>query len=151
MSFFVSSVLGRVFAVLILLAIGSVVLVITGSDGEQPKSDQQEIRKQIDGSTTDLSEAAEAINAGVQLATLRTNLKLTGRWRQYRIRRIEPVDGGYTVHTSLPPGQASIEKVDQFCEDLLGGDPPEVLAPGGLLVFGSGTEPLSGESCGQTP
>lgn len=151
MRFLLNSILGRIIGVLGLLAIGAVVLLLTEGDGERPMTNEQKTQVQIDKSISDLNQSADAISSGVQLATLRTNLQVTGRWEQYRIKRIEPNNGGYTIQTSLPPGQDSIGKVNRLCEDLLGGDPPEVDSPGGLLVFGTGPEPLSGESCGQGP
>ena len=151
MGFIVSSVAGRVFGIIISIAIGGVILLVTRGDVEQEKSSEQSAREQAEKATTVLGDDADSIAAGVELADLRTNLKVIGEWQRYGIKRVEPNNGGYTIETALPPGQASIRKVARLCERILGGDSPLVDAPAGLLVFGTGPEPLSGKSCGQGP
>jgi len=144
--FFASGKRRAILAVIFLAVAGAAALLGIESKSEEEKREEAlaKVSESVDGT-------ADAASRGVDLYFLRLSLEASGEAKRFKIRRIEPNDGGYTISTTLPPGEASIRKVDRLCRELLGGDPPRLEAPDGILVFGTGPEPLSGESCGQGP
>jgi hypothetical protein len=143
---FVSARRRGIFTVILIVIGGTAALL-----GIESESDEEKHREAIAGVIDSVNETGDVASRGAELSILKTSLQLDGDWKRFRIRQIELNDRGYTVLTSLPPGEASIRQVDRFCRMLLAGDPPRVDAPGGILVFGTGPEPLSGRSCGQGP
>jgi len=124
---------------LLLLAVASAALVAGCGSGESSDDSSQ------------TASGSGPVKPEIQAERTAATLKSTDDWGRFKIKKIEPNNGGFTVQTSLPPGQNSIAAVDQLCQILYAGDPPMVKASQPILVFGTGPEPLSGKSCGQGP
>lgn len=146
--FLFSSVLGRIFATLILLGIGGVYLLLSGSDGERPKSEEKQIAEQIERSTEGLESTADSAELGLQVYRAETALMVGGDPDRYRVRRLErSEDGDLNVFTGLPFNTASKRKVAKLCEKLIGGDPPLVEVKDFVFVFGQGLEHIRADEC----
>ena len=147
MRFLFSSVRARIITTLGMLAIGAAYLLITGSDGERPKSQERIIEEQIDQSTKGVESAAASAATGLQVYNADMKLLVDGDYDRYRIRNIELRDGDLSVFTSMPPGKPSQAKAAKLCEKLIGSDPPLVAVNDFVFVFGRGLSHIRADEC----
>ncbi|HMT05337.1 MAG: hypothetical protein KDB48_10800 [Solirubrobacterales bacterium] len=147
MRFLLGSVSARVISILCFLAIGAAYLLITGSDGERPKSQEQITKEQLDQSTKGVRSVADSAATGLQVYNADMKLLVDGDYDRYQIRNIELSDGDLSVFTSMPPGKASQAKAAKLCEKLIGSDPPLVAVNDFVFVFGSGLSHIRADEC----
>ncbi len=147
-SFIKSTVIGRVTGLMILFAIGGIVVLLSGNDGEGPRTENQKIQDQIDRSTDDVDAAADAAGRGLQVYDAQNTLMVNGDLDRYRIQRLErSEEGDLVVFTKMPSNAASKKKGAKLCEKLIGSDPPLVDVTDFVLVFGQGTEHIRADEC----
>ncbi len=146
-AFLLSAIRSKLTFLIGLFAVGAIVLLITGGDAERPKTSERKNQELIEGAQRDIAEDATAVDSAAQVATATMNLKVTGDWARYRMKKLRIEDGSLTVLTGLPANADSKKKAASLCETLIGGDPPMVEIEDWVFIFGRGLKPIRADEC----